>query len=91
MKAARARGRRGGRPAKLSAKEIKTIRALLKTAAPSSTLRPEIPAVTEKPATLHYAVDRDLLAGESLGQGISEGVEVLLTLLSDFQSSRDAR
>jgi hypothetical protein len=29
---ARARGRKGGRPAKLSAKEIKTIRALLKTA-----------------------------------------------------------
>jgi DNA invertase Pin-like site-specific DNA recombinase len=32
LKAARARGRNGGRPAKLSAKEIKTIRALLKTA-----------------------------------------------------------
>lgn len=32
LKAARARGRKGGRPAKLSAKEIKTIRALLKTA-----------------------------------------------------------
>jgi DNA invertase Pin-like site-specific DNA recombinase len=32
LKAARARGRRGGRPAKLSAKEIKTIRTLLKTA-----------------------------------------------------------
>ena len=32
LKAARARGRSGGRPAKLSAKEIKTIRALLKTA-----------------------------------------------------------
>jgi aryl-alcohol dehydrogenase-like predicted oxidoreductase len=31
LKAARARGRRGGRPAKLSAKEIKTIRTLLKT------------------------------------------------------------
>jgi DNA invertase Pin-like site-specific DNA recombinase len=31
LKAARARGRNGGRPAKLSAKEIKTIRALLKT------------------------------------------------------------
>jgi DNA invertase Pin-like site-specific DNA recombinase len=30
--AARARGRKGGRPAKLSPKEIKTIRALLKTA-----------------------------------------------------------
>jgi len=29
---ARARGRKGGRPAKLSVKEIKTIRALLKTA-----------------------------------------------------------
>jgi DNA invertase Pin-like site-specific DNA recombinase len=29
LKAARARGRMGGRPAKLSAKEIKTIRALL--------------------------------------------------------------
>jgi DNA invertase Pin-like site-specific DNA recombinase len=32
LKAARARGRKGGRPAKLSTKEIKTIRALLKTA-----------------------------------------------------------
>jgi DNA invertase Pin-like site-specific DNA recombinase len=32
LKAARARGRNGGRPAKLSAKEIKTIRALLETA-----------------------------------------------------------
>ena len=32
LKAARARGRKGGRPAKLSAKEIKTIRGLLKTA-----------------------------------------------------------
>jgi DNA invertase Pin-like site-specific DNA recombinase len=32
LKAARARGRKGGRPTKLSAKEIKTIRALLKTA-----------------------------------------------------------
>jgi DNA invertase Pin-like site-specific DNA recombinase len=32
LKAARARGRKGGRPAKLSPKEIKTIRALLKTA-----------------------------------------------------------
>jgi DNA invertase Pin-like site-specific DNA recombinase len=32
LKAARARGRKGGRPAKLTAKEIKTIRALLKTA-----------------------------------------------------------
>jgi DNA invertase Pin-like site-specific DNA recombinase len=32
LKAARARGRNGGRPAKLSAKEITTIRALLKTA-----------------------------------------------------------
>jgi DNA invertase Pin-like site-specific DNA recombinase len=32
LEAARARGRKGGRPAKLSAKEIKTIRALLKTA-----------------------------------------------------------
>ena len=32
LKAARARGRNGGRPSKLSAKEIKTIRALLKTA-----------------------------------------------------------
>ncbi len=32
LKAARARGRKGGRPPKLSAKEIKTIRALLKTA-----------------------------------------------------------
>jgi DNA invertase Pin-like site-specific DNA recombinase len=32
LKAARARGRNGGRPPKLSAKEIKTIRALLKTA-----------------------------------------------------------
>jgi DNA invertase Pin-like site-specific DNA recombinase len=32
LKAARARGRMGGRPAKLSAKEIKTISALLKTA-----------------------------------------------------------
>jgi DNA invertase Pin-like site-specific DNA recombinase len=32
LKAARARGRTGGRPAKLSAKEIKTIRALLKSA-----------------------------------------------------------
>jgi DNA invertase Pin-like site-specific DNA recombinase len=32
LKAARARGRNGGRPAKLSVKEIKTIRALLKTA-----------------------------------------------------------
>jgi DNA invertase Pin-like site-specific DNA recombinase len=32
LKAARARGRKGGHPAKLSAKEIKTIRALLKTA-----------------------------------------------------------
>jgi DNA invertase Pin-like site-specific DNA recombinase len=32
LKAARARGRNGGRPAQLSAKEIKTIRALLKTA-----------------------------------------------------------
>jgi DNA invertase Pin-like site-specific DNA recombinase len=32
LKAARARGRKGGRPAKLSAKDIKTIRALLKTA-----------------------------------------------------------
>jgi DNA invertase Pin-like site-specific DNA recombinase len=32
LKAARARGRKGGRPAKLSAKEIKTIRALLKSA-----------------------------------------------------------
>jgi len=29
LKAARARGRKGGRPAKLSPKEIKTIRALL--------------------------------------------------------------
>src|SRR5580698_10062371 len=32
LKSARARGRKGGRPAKLSPKEIKTIRALLKTA-----------------------------------------------------------
>src|SRR5271167_3722101 len=32
LKAARARGRKGGRPAKLSPKEIKTIRALLETA-----------------------------------------------------------
>jgi hypothetical protein len=32
LKAERARGRTGGRPAKLSPKEIKTIRALLKTA-----------------------------------------------------------
>ena len=32
LKAARARGRKGGRPAKLSTKEVKTIRALLKTA-----------------------------------------------------------
>lgn len=32
LKAARARGHKGGRPVKLSAKEIKTIRALLKTA-----------------------------------------------------------
>jgi DNA invertase Pin-like site-specific DNA recombinase len=32
LTAARARGRKGGRPPKLSAKEIKTIRALLKTA-----------------------------------------------------------
>ncbi len=32
LKAARARGRNGGRPSKLSPKEIKTIRALLKTA-----------------------------------------------------------
>jgi DNA invertase Pin-like site-specific DNA recombinase len=32
LKAARARGRKGGRPAKLSAKEMKTIRPLLKTA-----------------------------------------------------------
>lgn len=32
LKAARARGRNGGRPSKLSHKEIKTIRALLKTA-----------------------------------------------------------
>jgi DNA invertase Pin-like site-specific DNA recombinase len=32
LKAARARGRKGGRSAKLSAKDIKTIRALLRTA-----------------------------------------------------------
>lgn len=32
LKAARARGRKGGRPSKLSAKEIKTVRALLRTA-----------------------------------------------------------
>jgi DNA invertase Pin-like site-specific DNA recombinase len=32
LKSARARGRKGGRPAKLSAKEVRTIRALLKTA-----------------------------------------------------------
>jgi DNA invertase Pin-like site-specific DNA recombinase len=32
LKAARARGRKGGRPRKLSAKDLKTIRALLKTA-----------------------------------------------------------
>lgn len=32
LKAARARGRTGGRPAKLAPKEVKTIRALLKTA-----------------------------------------------------------
>jgi DNA invertase Pin-like site-specific DNA recombinase len=32
LKAARARGRKGGRPAKLTIKEIKTINALLKTA-----------------------------------------------------------
>jgi DNA invertase Pin-like site-specific DNA recombinase len=32
LKAARARGRTGDRPAKLSPKEVKTIRALLKTA-----------------------------------------------------------
>jgi DNA invertase Pin-like site-specific DNA recombinase len=32
LKAARARGRKGGRPSKLSPKEIKTIRALLKNA-----------------------------------------------------------
>ncbi len=32
LKAARARGRNGGRPSKLSPKEIRTIRALLKTA-----------------------------------------------------------
>ena len=32
LKAARARGRKGGRPRKLQAKEIKTIRALLRTA-----------------------------------------------------------
>jgi DNA invertase Pin-like site-specific DNA recombinase len=32
LKAARARGRKGGRPRKLQARELKTIRALLKTA-----------------------------------------------------------
>ena len=32
LKAARGRGRNGGRPSKLSPKEIRTIRALLKTA-----------------------------------------------------------
>jgi hypothetical protein len=32
LTAARARGRKGGRPPKLSAKEVRTIRALLKTA-----------------------------------------------------------
>jgi DNA invertase Pin-like site-specific DNA recombinase len=32
LKAARARGRKGGRPRKLSGKELKTVRALLKTA-----------------------------------------------------------
>jgi DNA invertase Pin-like site-specific DNA recombinase len=31
LKAARARGRKGGRPRKLQPKEVKTIRALLKT------------------------------------------------------------
>jgi DNA invertase Pin-like site-specific DNA recombinase len=31
LKAARARGRKGGRPRKLQPKELKTIRALLKT------------------------------------------------------------
>ena len=46
LKAARARGRAGGRPAKLSPKEIKTIRALLKSA--------EIP-VSEIAARFHIA------------------------------------
>jgi DNA invertase Pin-like site-specific DNA recombinase len=32
LKAARARGRKGGRPRKLKAKELKTIRALVRTA-----------------------------------------------------------
>jgi DNA invertase Pin-like site-specific DNA recombinase len=34
LKAARARGRKGGRPAKLNAKDVKTVRALLKTDLP---------------------------------------------------------
>ena len=46
LKAARARGRAGGRPAKLSPKEIKTIRALLKSA--------DIP-VSEIAARFHIA------------------------------------
>ena len=46
LKAARARGRTGGRPSKLSPKEIKTIRALLKSA--------EIP-VSEIAARFHIA------------------------------------
>ena len=46
LKAARARGRAGGRPSKLSAKEIKTIRALLKSA--------DIP-VSEIAARFHIA------------------------------------
>jgi DNA invertase Pin-like site-specific DNA recombinase len=46
LKAARARGRTGGRPSKLSAKEIKTIRALLKSA--------DIP-VSEIAARFHIA------------------------------------
>jgi DNA invertase Pin-like site-specific DNA recombinase len=50
LKAARARGRKGGRPRKLSAKELKTIAALLKT-----------PVVSVQEIAKRYGVSRSTL------------------------------
>jgi DNA invertase Pin-like site-specific DNA recombinase len=50
LKAARARGRKGGRPRKLSAKELKTIAALLKT-----------PEVSVQEIAKRYGVSRSTL------------------------------
>jgi len=50
LKAARARGRQGGRPRKLSAKELKTIAALLRT-----------PEVSVQEIAKRYGVSRSTL------------------------------